>query len=295
MDIKTLLLSAVVVTMVYGCGLYFYQASQKTFFGFRFWVVAYFFVSIGYLLLMLRGSIPPSLSIIVGNFCFTFGAILRLDGTYRFTKGFPLPKIFYPTLIPLTLAIAFFYFVVPDIIIRSTIVGLYSAFFILTISYTFFKTAQESNKKFFHATAITSGITGLTLLLGPLVLKTPSTGDIFSMGNAYATYYLIILAYEISWGLCLVMINNQRVELELKEAERDLRDTNLRLEKTIKEKITLRGLLPICAHCKKIRDDKGYWTHLESYIETHSEADFSHSICPECAKIYYPGVDLSED
>ncbi len=47
---------------------------------------------------------------------------------------------------------------------------------------------------------------------------------------------------------------------------------------------TLRGLLPICAWCKKIRDDQGYWQQIEAYVRDHSEADFSHSICPECAR-----------
>ncbi len=50
---------------------------------------------------------------------------------------------------------------------------------------------------------------------------------------------------------------------------------------------TLRGLLPICAACKKIRDDKGYWKHVETYISEHSAADFSHGICPDCAKKLY--------
>ena len=52
---------------------------------------------------------------------------------------------------------------------------------------------------------------------------------------------------------------------------------------------TLRGLLPICSACKKIRDDKGYWTQLEDYIKTHSEADFTHGLCPSCAQKLYPG------
>lgn len=51
---------------------------------------------------------------------------------------------------------------------------------------------------------------------------------------------------------------------------------------------TLRGLLPICASCKKIRDDKGYWNQIEAYVSDHSEAEFSHSICPDCIKKLYP-------
>jgi hypothetical protein len=50
----------------------------------------------------------------------------------------------------------------------------------------------------------------------------------------------------------------------------------------------LSGLLPICAKCKNIRDDQGYWKQIESYIHEHSEAEFSHSICPDCAKELYP-------
>jgi len=51
---------------------------------------------------------------------------------------------------------------------------------------------------------------------------------------------------------------------------------------------TLSGLLPICASCKKIRDDKGYWQQVETYIKDRSDADFTHGICPECVKRLYP-------
>ncbi len=51
---------------------------------------------------------------------------------------------------------------------------------------------------------------------------------------------------------------------------------------------TLRGILPICASCKKIRNDDGYWQQIESYIRDHSDAEFSHGICKECAHKLYP-------
>ena len=51
----------------------------------------------------------------------------------------------------------------------------------------------------------------------------------------------------------------------------------------------LSGLLPVCASCKKIRDDKGYWNQIETYVRDHSEADFSHGMCPDCMKRLYPG------
>jgi hypothetical protein len=61
------------------------------------------------------------------------------------------------------------------------------------------------------------------------------------------------------------------------------------LQQAISEVKTLRGFLPICASCKKIRDDEGYWHQIEAYIQKHSEAVFSHSICPACAEQLYPG------
>jgi hypothetical protein len=51
---------------------------------------------------------------------------------------------------------------------------------------------------------------------------------------------------------------------------------------------TLKGMLPICSSCKKIRDDKGYWSQIEAYVSEHSEAEFTHSICPDCARKLYP-------
>jgi hypothetical protein len=72
------------------------------------------------------------------------------------------------------------------------------------------------------------------------------------------------------------------------EAERDRVIDELR--KTIQEVKILRGFLPICSNCKKIRDDKGYWNQIEAYIQQHSEAQFSHGICPECAAKLYPGL-----
>jgi PAS domain S-box-containing protein len=75
-------------------------------------------------------------------------------------------------------------------------------------------------------------------------------------------------------------------ERKLAETERE------RLIKELQEALSkvklLGGLLPICANCKKIRDDKGYWQQIEAYIRKHSEAEFSHGICPECARKLYP-------
>jgi len=73
-----------------------------------------------------------------------------------------------------------------------------------------------------------------------------------------------------------------------KQAERNLGKLIKELQKTLDEIKTLRGIIPICSFCKKIRNDKGYWDQVEVYVKHHTHADFSHSFCPECAKKHYP-------
>jgi len=75
---------------------------------------------------------------------------------------------------------------------------------------------------------------------------------------------------------------------EKKKAEQERERLIDKLKDALAKVKTLSGFLPICSSCKKIRDDQGYWNQIEQYIKEHSEADFSHSICPDCARKLYP-------
>jgi hypothetical protein len=74
---------------------------------------------------------------------------------------------------------------------------------------------------------------------------------------------------------------------EAKANEKERENLIAELQKSLSEIKTLRGIIPICSFCKKIRDDKGYWDQVEVYVRQHTEANFSHSICPECAEEHY--------
>jgi DNA-binding response OmpR family regulator len=76
----------------------------------------------------------------------------------------------------------------------------------------------------------------------------------------------------------------KRVEDALLEKERQQQKLILELQEALAEIKTLKGFIPICASCKKIRDDEGYWNQLEAYISKHTEAIFSHGLCPDCAE-----------
>jgi DNA-binding response OmpR family regulator len=91
---------------------------------------------------------------------------------------------------------------------------------------------------------------------------------------------------------------NEKLQHEMTErtqAQEDREKLILELQGALEKIRTLKGLLPICSNCKKIRDDHGYWNRIEKYITEHSEAAFTHGICPECARKLYPELYKHKD
>jgi PleD family two-component response regulator len=86
---------------------------------------------------------------------------------------------------------------------------------------------------------------------------------------------------------CSEVLARVNTHLTLRNLQKCLEKKNAQLQEALANIKTLKGLLPICANCKKIRDDQGYWNQIEEYIERHSDALFSHGICPECADKLY--------
>lgn len=101
--------------------------------------------------------------------------------------------------------------------------------------------------------------------------------------NAYKRKIIMLSAEDEQ----LKQINSVQAT-EISEINKALTVENKKLEEALAEVTQLSGFLPICASCKSIRDDKGYWNRIETYISSHSEAKFSHSICPKCEKALYP-------
>jgi PAS domain-containing protein len=100
---------------------------------------------------------------------------------------------------------------------------------------------------------------------------------------------------EMDWEGERAYLASLRDITERKRAEEERKKLILQLQDALEKVKTLSGLLPICSFCKKIRDDDGYWNKIETYIEAHSEAEFSHSMCQECAKKHYPQIYGDKD
>jgi PAS domain S-box-containing protein len=93
--------------------------------------------------------------------------------------------------------------------------------------------------------------------------------------------------------LCLLIVSNDITGQKRAQQERE--ELIAELQEALSQVKTLSGFLPICATCKNIRNDEGYWQQIEDYIRDHSEAEFSHGVCPECAEKLYPGFLKKND
>jgi hypothetical protein len=122
------------------------------------------------------------------------------------------------------------------------------------------------------------------------------SGAVSSVILAIFQGYIDLLGIVLSIGLPLIMapiliFNFSSLLIKLETARKELEKEHIALINSQKEIKSLTGLLPICASCKKIRDSKGYWNQIESYIQKHSEAEFSHGLCEACSKELYGNDD----
>lgn len=103
----------------------------------------------------------------------------------------------------------------------------------------------------------------------------------------WANLRVIIFAYGGLWVIGMLGMHFGKKQLqeylsERKQAQEELEEEHRQLQKALDEVRTLRGIVPICSYCKKIRDDHGFWNQVEQYVSDHTEARFSHGICPAC-------------
>jgi hypothetical protein len=133
------------------------------------------------------------------------------------------------------------------------------------------------------------------VLFAPLILEDKAVG-LIGLANKPEGFNENDTRIAGGFGeLAAIALRNSKVVEERLKAEAAREKLIKDLREALDKIHTLRGLLPICSVCKKVRDDKGYWSQIESYVQSHSEAEFSHGICPDCAASMYPGIDLSDE
>lgn len=127
----------------------------------------------------------------------------------------------------------------------------------------------------------------------PVIMVTAKS-DLSNLKDAFAAGAMDFISKPVNSIELLARVSSAlllKQEMDRrKNRELELRRSNEELQKALKEVKVLRGLIPMCASCKKIRNDGGFWQQLEEYLGEHSEAEFSHGLCQPCIKKLYPGV-----
>jgi hypothetical protein len=153
-----------------------------------------------------------------------------------------------------------------------------------------------TRRQYLGVVAMVMGVYAATLMLA--YIRNPAGFKVQYELFLFVIYGILLTWFAVFGGFVSnlrrrLREQNKAIEIEIaerKQAQIEKDALIVELQEALKSVKTLSGLLPICSSCKKIRDDQGYWKQIEIYIKDHSEADFSHGICPDCWKRLYPNI-----
>lgn len=288
-DVKSLFLANMIITAFVGCAFAFYRSSRKTYPGFGLWMSGNFVLTAGYLALLSRLVVPELVSIIFTNALLVTGVLLRLDGSRLFLSGARLGRWVYaiPPLVGAgVLALHLGGGTAPQ---RSIAVSTPIFLIMCCNAWFFLYPRNKVLRSLSRALAVCLALWAGMLMMRSVVWLTRPDDPMFDSNFYQLAYTMTTLVLEVSLSLGLFMLNGARLEQELRDANRELDNALYDLKRTMGQLKVLAGVLPICSHCKKIRDDgSGRWHQLEDYITRHSQAGFTHGICPDCVTKHYP-------
>jgi len=273
--IRTLSLASGAVVGLLGLVMIYLMLTRRTYPGFGLWAGPALAAAAGYLLMGLRGLVPLLVSAAAANSLLVLAGGLICRGLHRFVGDAPNSWLdFGPVVVVAGLLV---YFSLDDQVnIRVFVLGLGCAFYFGRGAYIAWR--------------------GLPLVLGgrdaPLILSLSllailslvraglavsverRMGDYMAAGPVQGLAFMVYLLLIVLVVLGVLNVNQRRVERELDEVHGQLS--------------ALKGILPVCSNCKKIKDDRDQWHSLESYVRHHSRAQVSHGLCPDCLRELYP-------
>ena len=223
-------------------------------------------------------------SIVIGNTFVVLTIILVAHGLNAFAGNKQKYWLKIPSLTLVFIVSFYFIYVTPDLQVRiavsSFFIALFSADAALILLKDVPRVVMERNWLLILNFMFQSFWFFLRCIRA--LMETSQSTDLLDGGWFQKATFLISIELSIVTYIGLIILNAQRVEFDLKTAHDEIN--------------TLKRFVPICASCKKIRDDKGFWNQLESYLDRHMNVAFSHGICPDCREKLYPELkDMSID
>lgn len=281
LDMRTLLFVVSLLGLVICLAFVYVQTTRKTYAGFCAWTLSSFASFAGLLLASLRGAIPDLGSIVLGGVLIVSTVVFIAYGLDLFLAQ-PVRWKYYVVLMVMTTAgFLFFTYVLPSVNARIVIVS--GAIIVIDLWCAFLvwngvaRMLGGHNLFLIAAFMLSALLNAVRFVLA--AFYDPIIPDLMAASHLHAVTLLLMTGVHIFMNLGLLLLNFQRVEQDLSVSLDEIK--------------ILKGIIPICASCKKVRDDKGAWNQIESYIRDHSEAEFSHGICPDCISKLYPGIDDS--
>ena len=279
-DIKTVFLFTSFIALTGCICLVYVHQTVKTYSGFNRWTLASYLYFFSGILASFRNMTPDIVSIVFGNFIFIAAILLSLRGLYEFVD-LPYPEwIDIVCMSVVVFTLYFFTYIHPHLDIRIALISLTVSTITGGSVYILYKHLyQKLSLRNWLLMGFLGLITILFLLRTILALAIGSNdADLTKAGLSQSLFLMVLGIAHVGVYMGQIIMNYQRLGVDYRSAKSDLQ--------------MLEGLIPICTNCKKVRDDEGYWNQIEAYISKKSDAKFSHSICPSCAKILYPEMDI---
>jgi hypothetical protein len=245
-------------------------------------------VSSSFLFSGLRGLVPAAVSVVGTNVSLFAALPVFLDGTRRLL-GLPPRRLAYLVPLPLLGASLGFLLVHDDAVARTAILMASSTVFFGAVVGLLLRHRGARPTFLFLALPVQFALLAAAMATrGVWVLGHPGF-DLLVESPAQHAFYAAVVVLHLGITVTFILLTTERVAALLAGARADLESRVKQLEQALAEVKTLRGLLPVCASCKRIREEDGTWTQIEVYIRDRSDAEFSHGLCPECVPKYFPG------
>lgn len=270
----------------------FYYLSHRTFPGFVHWTLGGFALGLGYLMIALRGVIPPVFSIFTTNLAVPLAGILYFDGMRRFLNLSKMSRNFY--VIPVVVAISSFF------LFHFFNAPASRAFVVSSVFSCFhFATAWIALREYFRSKSTFYNIIGVEMVVASAVIMsraiwalTIPNFQLLMVSAVESVFFVAIMILQIVITLCFILLNTSRYEGDLIFTQEALKLKYGELNDALAEVKTLQGILPTCSNCKKIRDDKNKWVEMEVYVRDRTSAEFRDEICPDCiTKLFMEHAD----
>ena len=268
-------MSSLVLATLAICYIYIYSA-RKTYPGFGLWTAAAIVGTVGIALISLRGVLPDFITIILANTLILSAIIILNRGLIRFCHKSQMNALDASSILIMIVGFFILTYIFPDIRLRIICISMLAALYWgrgAVAAYLYLPHVLLKQNYFLVGVLAILAVHSAIQAISTYFFETPLT-DLLQAGVLQGSSMAFQTMARLILLIGMISLNSQRLELALAEARKEIK--------------ILEGLLPICANCKKIRDENDRWQHMEIYITDHASVEFTHGLCPECLRTLYP-------